>query len=84
MTRPAAAGPGRSWHAELAWLPGLGITADGKTVVVANWESDSVTAVDVVNGVVLADYDLRPGMIDPAKSGVAGSTGPSRPNSPRL
>jgi formiminoglutamate deiminase len=28
VTRPAAAGPGRSWHAELAWLPGLGITAD--------------------------------------------------------
>jgi len=57
-------------------VSGLGITADGKTVVVANWESDSVTAVDVVNGVVLAEYDLRPGIIDPAKSGVAGGEFP--------
>jgi hypothetical protein len=31
---------------------GVGIAADGKTVVVANWETDSVTSVDVVNGVV--------------------------------
>jgi DNA-binding beta-propeller fold protein YncE len=57
-------------------VSGLGITADGKTVVVANWESDSVTAVDVVNGVVLAEYDLRPGIIDPIKSGVAGGEFP--------
>jgi len=57
-------------------VSGLGITADGKTVVLANWESDSVTAVDVVNGVVLADYDLRPGIIDSAKSGVPGGEFP--------
>jgi DNA-binding beta-propeller fold protein YncE len=57
-------------------VSGLGITADGKTVVVANWETDSVTAVDVVNGVVLAEYDLRPGIIDPAKTGRAGGEFP--------
>src|SRR5438552_15665510 len=31
---------------------GVGITADGTTVIVANWETDSVTAVDVVNNVI--------------------------------
>jgi DNA-binding beta-propeller fold protein YncE len=55
---------------------GVGITADGKTVIVANWETDSVTAVDVVNGVVLAEYDLRPGIINPAQAGVPGGEFP--------
>src|SRR6266496_530042 len=55
---------------------GVGATADGKIVVVANWETDSVTAVDVINGVVLAEYDLRPGIIDPAKSGIPGGEFP--------
>src|SRR5882757_7120284 len=47
---------------------GVGITADGNTVVVANWETDSVTAVDVVHGVIAAEFDLRPGIINPALS----------------
>jgi len=55
---------------------GVGITADGRLLLVANWETDSVTAVDAVNGVVLAEYDLRPGIIDPAQSGVAGGEFP--------
>ena len=55
---------------------GVGITADGNTVIVANWETDSVTAVDVVNNVVLAEYDLRPGIINPAQTGVAGGEFP--------
>ena len=55
---------------------GVGITADGKTVIVANWETDSVTAVDVVNNVILTEYDLRPGIINPAQSGVAGGEFP--------
>ncbi len=55
---------------------GVGITADGSTVIVANWETDSVTAVDVVNNVILAEYDLRPGIINPAQSGVAGGEYP--------
>lgn len=57
-------------------VAGIGITADGTTVVVANWETDSITAVDVVHGAVLAEYDLRPGIIDPAQSGVAGGEFP--------
>jgi len=55
---------------------GVGITADGKTVVVANYETDSITVVDVVNGKVLAEFDLRPGRINPAQSGVPGGEFP--------
>ena len=55
---------------------GVGITADGRTVVVANWETDSVTTVDVLNGVVLSEFDLRPGLINPAQTGVAGGEFP--------
>jgi DNA-binding beta-propeller fold protein YncE len=55
---------------------GIGITADGSTVVVANYETDSITAVDVVNGKVLAEYDLRPGRINPKDSGKAGGEFP--------
>jgi len=55
---------------------GVGITADGSTVIVANYETDSITAVDVVHGVVLKEYDLRPGRIDPAQSGVPGGEFP--------
>ena len=55
---------------------GVGVTADGKTVIVANWETDSVTAVDVVNNVVLQEYDLRPGIINPNLSGTPGGEFP--------
>ncbi len=55
---------------------GVGITADGTTVVVANYETDSITAVDVVHGAVLAEYDLRPGLINPAQTGVPGGEFP--------
>src|SRR5882762_841490 len=55
---------------------GVGITADGNTVVVANWETDSVTAVDVVQGVIAAEFDLRPGIINPALSGLPGGEFP--------
>ena len=55
---------------------GLGITADGKTVVVANYETDSITVVDVVNSKVLSEFDLRPGLINPAQTGVPGGEFP--------
>jgi len=55
---------------------GVGISADGSTVVVANYETDSITAVDVVNAKVLAEYDLRPGRINPSDSGKAGGEFP--------
>jgi DNA-binding beta-propeller fold protein YncE len=55
---------------------GVGITADGSIAVVANWETDSITSVDVVNGIVLAEYDLRPGVINPTQTGVPGGEFP--------
>jgi YVTN family beta-propeller protein len=55
---------------------GVGITADGKTLVVANYETDSVTSVDLAHGKVLLEYDLRPGRINPANSGIPGGEFP--------
>jgi YVTN family beta-propeller protein len=53
-----------------------GITADGTTLFVANHETDSVTSVDVVHGVVLQEFDLRPGIINVAQTGVPGGEFP--------
>lgn len=55
---------------------GVGITSDGTTVVVANYETDSITSVDVVHEAVLAEYDLRPGRINPKNAGVPGGEFP--------
>ena len=52
------------------------VTGDGKTLFVANHETDSVTSVDLVNGVVLQEYDLRPGLINVAQTGVPGGEFP--------
>jgi len=54
----------------------LGITADGNTLFVANHETDSITALDLVHGVVLQEYDLRPGLINIAQTGVPGGEFP--------
>jgi DNA-binding beta-propeller fold protein YncE len=54
----------------------LGITADGTTLIVTNHETDSVTSVDLVLGVVRQEFDLRPGIINPAKVGVPGGEFP--------
>jgi YVTN family beta-propeller protein len=40
---------------------GLAVTADGKRLVVANYENDSISLVDVAGRKVLAELDLRPG-----------------------
>jgi DNA-binding beta-propeller fold protein YncE len=39
---------------------GLGISKDGKTLVVANNYNDSISVIDVANGTVRYEYDLRP------------------------
>ncbi len=54
----------------------LGITPDGNTLFVANHETDSITSVDLVHGVVLQEYDLRPGIINPQQTGVPGGEFP--------
>jgi YVTN family beta-propeller protein len=54
----------------------IGVTADGGTLIVANHETDSITSVDPVKGVVLQEFDLRPGLINPAQTGVPGGEFP--------
>src|SRR5260370_1664164 len=49
---------------------GLAVTGDGKRVVVANYENDSVSVIDVAGRAVLGELDLRPG------NGKAGGTYP--------
>src|SRR5262249_29526531 len=39
---------------------GLSISADGKTLVVANNYNDSISVVDTASGTVRYDHDLRP------------------------
>ena len=54
----------------------IGITADGNTLIVANHETDSITSVDVAKEAVLQEFDLRPGLINPAQTGVPGGEFP--------
>ena len=55
---------------------GLAATADGKRLVVANFENDSVSLIDLATRQKTAELDLRPGKIDPKKAGVAGGEYP--------
>ena len=54
---------------------GIAVSGDGKTLVVANYENDSISVIDLASGSVKA-LDLRPGKIDPSKAGVAGGEFP--------
>ncbi|MFZ0639809.1 MAG: bifunctional YncE family protein/alkaline phosphatase family protein [Candidatus Acidiferrales bacterium] len=55
---------------------GIGVTADGKKLLVANFENDSVSMVDVAARQKTAELDLRPGKSDAKKTGVAGGEFP--------
>jgi YVTN family beta-propeller protein len=55
---------------------GLALTADGKKLVVANYENDSISVVDVASRTKLYELDLRPGKLDPQAAGVAGGEFP--------
>ncbi len=54
---------------------GLAVSPDGKRLLVANLQNDSVSLVDLASGTV-REQDLRPGKLDPAKAGLAGGTFP--------
>ena len=54
---------------------GIALTADGARAIVANFENDSMSVVTLATGAI-AELDLRPGEIDPARSGVAGGEFP--------
>lgn len=57
---------------------GLAITADGSKIVVADYYNDAVSVLTKTNGAwsKTSELDLRPGKIDPTKSGVPGGEYP--------
>ena len=55
---------------------GLAASPDGKSVLIANYENDSVTLLDAATGAVTAERDLRPGRINPLQSGTPGGSYP--------
>ena len=55
---------------------GVSVSPDGKRLLVANYYNDSVSLIDLASGTIVAEQDLRPGKIDPAKSGVPGGEFP--------
>lgn len=57
---------------------GIALTADGNKMVVTNYENDSITLLTKSGSswTKTADFDLRPGIINPAQSGVPGGEFP--------
>ena len=55
---------------------GLAVTADGKTLLIANIYNDSVSLIDLVTRRVMHELDLRPGKNDPKQAGVPGGEYP--------
>ena len=67
-----AAGLGLKVKPETA---GLAVSLDGRRLLAANVQNDTVSLVDLVTGKV-TETDLRPGVIDPKRSGQAGGSYP--------
>jgi DNA-binding beta-propeller fold protein YncE len=57
-------------------VAGLAVDSSGKRLLAVNYENDSVSLVDLDSGKKTAEFDLRPGKIDPAKKGVPGGEYP--------
>ena len=53
----------------------LAVSPDGRRLLVANVQNDSVSLIDLTSGKV-SEHDLRPGVIDPKQSGAPGGTYP--------
>ena len=53
----------------------LAISPDGGKLLIANFQNDSVSVIDLASGAV-REQDLRPGVIDPAKAGSPGGSFP--------
>ena len=57
-------------------VAGLAVSPDGKRLLVANHQNDSVSLIDLETNRVISELDLRPGKINPAQKGVAGGEYP--------
>src|SRR5262245_47401112 len=55
---------------------GLALNASGTQLLVANFENDSVSVIDLPTGAVVAEVELRPGTTNPAGRGGAGGEYP--------
>lgn len=56
-------------------VAGLAISPDGRRLLAANYQNDSVSLIDLGSGTVV-EQDLRPGAIDPTRHGVPGGSFP--------
>jgi YVTN family beta-propeller protein len=57
-------------------VAGLAVSPNGKLLLAANYQNDSVSLIDLGTARVIAELDLRPGKINPAQKGVAGGEYP--------
>lgn len=57
-------------------VAGLAVSPDGKHLLVANHQNDSVSLINLGTKQVIAELDLRPGKINPEQKGVAGGEYP--------
>ena len=65
---------------------GISVSPDGRLLLAANLQNDSVSLIDLASGKLVAERDLRPGKLDPARHGQSGGgfpesiawTGPNR------
>lgn len=55
---------------------GLSVNAKGDRLLVANYENDSVSLVDLSTRTKIGELDLRPGKTDPSRAGTPGGTYP--------
>jgi len=56
---------------------GLAVSPDGKFILVANYQNDSVSLIDTTTSKVVNEMDLRPGILNPSRSGTPGGTYPN-------
>lgn len=56
---------------------GIAISPDGNVALVTNYQNDSVSLIDLTSDTVVSETDLRPGIVDPSKSGAPGGTYPN-------
>jgi YVTN family beta-propeller protein len=68
-----AAGLGLAVKPEVA---GLAVSPDGRRLLAANLQNDSVSLIDLASGAA-SEQDLRPGVIDPRRAGAPGGTFPN-------
>jgi DNA-binding beta-propeller fold protein YncE len=57
-------------------VAGLAVSPDGRRLLAANLQNDSVSLIDLERGAVVGELDLRPGATDPARTGAPGGTFP--------